>query len=156
SSQVGSTSIEPEHILAGLMRDHTGLVRGVLKDAGITPADIRADLAQAAISGPKLSTAVEIPFSPPVKRILQFAATEADTMNHNYVGSEHLLLALLGEEKTVAWDILTRRGLNLAQARSKVFEQIARNPQGVDGTTPYRGYATMQAANRIRDIRLTL
>src|SRR5215813_7577188 len=122
AAQVGSESIEPEHLLTGLMRERGGIIRGVLEDAGVTAAEISADLEKAISAGPGLSNAVEIPFSTPVKRILQFAADEADALTHGYIGTEHLLLALLREERTVACDVLTKRGLNLAQTRRKVVE----------------------------------
>jgi ATP-dependent Clp protease ATP-binding subunit ClpC len=156
ASQVSATSIEPEHVLAGLMRDHAGLVRGILKDAGITPAEVRADLPPSAIPKPKTPTHVEMPFSVPVQRLLQFAAEEADAMRLGYIGSEHLLLALLREEQTMVWDILTKRGLSLTQARRKVVELTAGNPRDVEKTTPISGDARLRAARRVQEIRLAL
>jgi len=156
TSQSGSTSIEPEHILLGLTRESVGIVRSILRDAGVTTDEIRADVERAVSPQPKLPTSVEIPFSAPVKRVLQCAVQEAEAFTHSYIGSEHLLLALLREEKTVAWEVLTKRGLSLTQARSRVAELTTRKTQPVDETTPYRGYARMQAANRISEIRLAL
>jgi ATP-dependent Clp protease ATP-binding subunit ClpC len=157
TSQSGSTSIEPEHILLGLTRESAGIVRTILRDAGVTTDEIRADLERAIRSQPKLPTSVEIPFSEAVKHVLQFAAQEADAFTHSYIGSEHLLLALLREEKTVAWEVLTTRGLSLTQARNRVAELLTlEGPERSKKTTLIRDEARMRAASRINEIRLAL
>ena len=158
ASQQGSESIEPEHILAGLLRERAGIPLAVLKGASTTPGQIRTDLELAIVTKPKLSTSVEIPFSPPVKRILQFAAEEADRLTHRYIGTEHLLLALLREEKTVAWDVLTKRGLSLTDARNKVVESLdRRSGEAEDGKTGLaRDDMRTRVLQRINEIRLML
>jgi len=155
TSQMGGIAIAPEHILVGLTRESVGIVRAILKDAGVTTDDVRADVQRSVTPGERTSTSVEIPFSASVQNVLRFAAQEADALGLSYIGSEHLLLGLLREEKTLAWDVLMGRGLRLADTRSKVAELTAGTRQ-TEQTRALSAQATKRTADRISEIRLTV
>ena len=72
----------------------------------------------------KVSTSVEIPFSAETKRVLQFAAEEADRLLHNYIGTEHLLLGILREERSVAASILMEKGMRLNTVREDIVQLL--------------------------------
>ena len=116
ASQFGQITIEPEHLLLGLLRDTRAL-------STIVPASlalIRQEIESGLVSTEKVSTSVEIPFSPSSKRVLQFAAQEADALGHRDIGSEHLLLGLLREEHSAAATVLGARGVRLSDVRDRV------------------------------------
>src|ERR1700730_996811 len=119
ASQLGSTSIDTEHLLLGLIREGKGLTERVFADAGIGFDEIRDEVLRVPARS-KTSTSAEIPFSAAGERVLQHAAQEADRLLHDYVGSEHLLLGLLSELGSAAADELTSRGLRLALGRGRV------------------------------------
>lgn len=121
-SQLGATTIETEHLLLGLIREAAPIVRHVLKDANISLEQLRRDVEGATASKPKISTSVEIPFAEDTRRVLQFAAEEADGLRHSYIGPEHLLLAMLRDERSFAGRVFARHGLALAPVRKTVCE----------------------------------
>ena len=97
ATQLGSTSIETEHLLLGLIREGKGLTSRILPDR-TCPWSIRKEIEGRTVFRDKVSTSVDIPFSPETKRVLQYSADEADRLQHTYIGTEHLLLGLLREE----------------------------------------------------------
>jgi ATP-dependent Clp protease ATP-binding subunit ClpC len=124
-SNLGATSIEPEHVLLGLIRENKGIVARILALSKISPDDIRSQIESRSAFREKVATSVEIPFSVETKRVLQFTAEEADRLGHSYIGTEHLLLALLREEHSVAASILTTLGLRLDEVRRTTAELSA-------------------------------
>jgi ATP-dependent Clp protease ATP-binding subunit ClpC len=122
SSQLGSTVIETEHLLLGLVREPRGVAGRMLEQAGIRPEQIRREIEAEVAAKPKISTSVEIPFAAEVKRVLEFAAEEADRLKHNYIGTEHVLAAMVREESSLAGRLLKRHGLRLDALRSMVKE----------------------------------
>lgn len=121
-SALGGERIETEHLLLALVREGKGLTSDVFERAQLTLDALRADVRTRMSGRQKFSTSVEIPFSEETKRILNWAATEADRLAHNYIGTEHLLLGILCEPETAAGQILTERGITGAALR----EEIAR------------------------------
>src|SRR5258705_550362 len=81
---------------------------------------IRKEIEGRTVFREKVSTSVEIPFSAETKRVLQFAAEEADRLLHNYIGTEHLLLGILREERSVAATILMEKGMRLNTVREDI------------------------------------
>jgi ATP-dependent Clp protease ATP-binding subunit ClpC len=132
ASQFGSLSIETEHVLLGLVREGKGIVRRVFDRAHVSLVDIRPEVERRVRHAEKISTSIEIPFSAETKRVLQFAAEEADRLEHDYIGTEHLLLGLLREEKSLAGSILAARGLRLDDVRSSIATLLASWPQMAD------------------------
>ena len=120
TSQLGARSIEGEHVLVGIVRAGRGVVTNVVAGAHLSIEDVRKEIERRAQPGERLPTSVELPFSPETKRILQYAAEEADRLLHNYIGIEHLLLGVLREEKSFAASILTSRGITLDSVRRQI------------------------------------
>ena len=119
TSQLGGVAIETEHVLLGLLRDNKGLTRTIFTRAQLTYADVHREI-EARGAGERVSTSVEIPFSAETKRVLQYAAAEADRLHHAHIGTEHLLLGVVREEPSVAASILTRHGLTLERTRESI------------------------------------
>jgi ATP-dependent Clp protease ATP-binding subunit ClpC len=124
ASQLGSVTIETEHLLLGLIREGKGLTSRIFARSHLSLENIRKEIEGRTIFREKVSTSVEIPFSTETKRALQFAAEEADRLLHNYIGTEHLLLGLLREERSVAALILTEKGMRLSSVREDVVQLL--------------------------------
>ena len=120
ASQLGSVSIETEHLLLGLIREGKGLTSRIFARSHLSLEAIRKEVEGRTVFREKVSTSVEIPFSAETKRVLQFAAEEADQLSHNYIGTEHLLLGILREEQSVAATILMEKGMRLATVREDI------------------------------------
>src|SRR3982751_1372797 len=138
ASQLGSISIETEHLLLGLIREGKGLTSRIFARSHLSLETIRKEIEGRTVFREKVSTSVEIPFSAEVKRVLQFAADEADRLLHNYIGTEHLLLGLLRGERCVAATALREAGLSLQQVREDVQTILAeRPPQNGEAAASY-------------------
>ena len=121
-SSLGGNAIDTEYLLLGLAREAKGFTSDVFDRAGLAFDALRDDLRERMAGRVKHSTSVEIPFSEETKRILNWAVSEADRLGHNYVGTEHLLLAILCEPETAAAQILAAHGIKRADVR----EELAR------------------------------
>jgi ATP-dependent Clp protease ATP-binding subunit ClpC len=124
ASQLGSISIETEHLLLGLIREGKGLTSRIFQRSHLSLDSIRKDIEGRTVFREKVSTSVEIPFSGETKRVLQYAAEEADRLLHNYIGTEHLLLGLLREERSVAASILMEKGMRLHAVREDIVQLL--------------------------------
>ncbi len=124
ASQLGSISIETEHLLLGLIREGKGLTSRIFARSHLALENIRKDIEGRTVFREKVSTSVEIPFSTETKRVLQFAAEEADRLLHNYIGTEHLLLGILREERSVASTILSEKGMRLNTVREDIVQLL--------------------------------
>ncbi|HYL69320.1 MAG TPA: SgcJ/EcaC family oxidoreductase [Candidatus Limnocylindria bacterium] len=113
ASQYGSPYIETEHLLLGLFREDKALAARLLHEHGSIEA-IRQEIESQIKINDRISTSVEVPLTQECIRILNFAVEEADLLNHRNIGTEHLLLGMLREEKCNAARILHARGLDLA------------------------------------------
>jgi ATP-dependent Clp protease ATP-binding subunit ClpC len=122
ASQYGSPYIETEHLLLGLMREDKALANRFLRTHGSIES-IRKEIESRITIRERISTSVEVPLSQECKRILNYAAEEAERLGHKHVGTEHLLLGILREEKCFGAEILTERGLRLSSLR----EELARS-----------------------------
>src|SRR5476649_606556 len=124
ASQLGSISIETEHLLLGLIREGKGLTSRIFARSHLSLENIRKEIEGRTVFREKVSTSVEIPFSAETKRVLQFAAEEADRLLHNYIGTEHLLLGILREERSVAASILMEKGMRLNTVREDIVSLL--------------------------------
>jgi ATP-dependent Clp protease ATP-binding subunit ClpC len=124
ASQLGSISIETEHLLLGLIREGKGLTSRIFARSHLSLENIRKEIEGRTVFREKVSTSVEIPFSAETKRVLQFAAEEADRLLHNYIGTEHLLLGILREERSVAASILMEKGMRLNTVRDDIIQLL--------------------------------
>jgi ATP-dependent Clp protease ATP-binding subunit ClpC len=124
ASQLGSPYIETEHLLLGLLREDKALSRRLLP--GTTPQWIRGQIEAKTTIREKVSTSVDLPISNECKRVLTYAAEEAEKLSHKHIGTEHLLLGLLREEKTLAAELLQEAGVRLEAARETIskFEPV--------------------------------
>lgn len=119
SSQFGSPYIETEHLLLGLLREDKELTHRFLRGEGNIEA-IRKQIEDATDIREKTSTSVDLPLSNEGKRVLVYAAEEAERLAHKHIGTEHLLLGLLREEKSFAAQILHERGLRISAVREEL------------------------------------
>ena len=116
ASQFGSPDIETEHLLLGLLREDKALTNRILRSHASVES-IRQQIEGHTTIREKVSTSVDLPLSNESKRVLVYAGEEAERLNHKHIGTEHLLLGLLREEKSLAAQILMERGLQLGQVR---------------------------------------
>jgi ATP-dependent Clp protease ATP-binding subunit ClpC len=121
ASQLGSGAIETEHLLLGLIREGKGLTSRLFAKSRLSMEQIRKDVEGRSPSREKVPTSLEIPLSNESKRVLAHAAEEAERMLHNYIGTEHILLGLMREEKGAAAAILGERGMRLAGVREDIL-----------------------------------
>src|SRR5947207_12100311 len=121
--QVGAPAIEPEHLLLGLMREDKTLAGRFFPRAQITIESIRREIEGRTILRERIPTSVELPLAPETKRVLHFSHDESDRLQHRHIGTEHLLLGLLREERSMAAQILVERGLRLAAVRDEIARQ---------------------------------
>jgi uncharacterized protein (TIGR03435 family) len=128
-SQLGSSAVEPEHILLGLLDEDKGLGSRILARTGVALDDFRSDIVRHLTAREKVPESDEIPFSASCERALQYAPEEADRLLHSYVGTEHLLLGLLREESSVAAEVLAARGLRIEAVREAIVELLRRGEQ---------------------------
>ena len=124
ASQLGSISIETEHLLLGLIREGKGLTSRIFARSHLSLESIRKEIEGRTVFREKVSTSVEIPFSTETKRVLQHAAEEADRLLHNYIGTEHLLLGILREERSTAASLLSEKGMRLNTAREDIVQLL--------------------------------
>ncbi|MEW6734723.1 MAG: ATP-dependent Clp protease ATP-binding subunit [Acidobacteriota bacterium] len=125
ASQFGAPAIEAEHILLGLMREDKGLTNRFFRHSQASIESIRKEIEGRTILREKVSTSVDLPLSPEAKRVLAYAAEESERLQHRHIGTEHLLLGLLREEKSVAAEILHERGLRLNAIRDELMRSSA-------------------------------
>ncbi len=143
ASQYGSPYIETEHLLMGILRQDKTLTKRFLQSAASVES-IRKQIESQTTAGTKISTSVDLPLSDESKRVLAYAAEEAERLGHKHIGTEHLLLGLLREEKCFAANLLKERDVRLDWIRA----ELAKNPQPV--TTPPAAPASL--AEPFRDL----
>jgi ATP-dependent Clp protease ATP-binding subunit ClpC len=119
ASQFGSPFIETEHLLLGLLREDKALTNRFLRSHASIEA-IRKQIEGRTPIREKVSTSVDLPLSQECKRVLAYAAEEAERLTHKHIGTEHLLLGLLREDKSFAAEILHERGLRLSTLREEL------------------------------------
>src|SRR6187431_2916720 len=146
ATQMGSTSIETEHLLLGLIREGKGLTSRIFARSHLSLDGIRKEVEGRTVFREKVATSVDIPFSADTKRVLQFAAEEADRLLHTYIGTEHLLLGILREERSVAASILYEKGMRLASVREDIVQLLN------EKTAPARPKETPLLAEFSRDL----
>src|SRR5579875_1240456 len=119
ASQFGSSYIETEHLLLGLLREDKALTNRFLR-SHTSIESIRKQIEGRTTIREKVSTSVDLPLSQECKRVLAYAAEEAERLSHKHIGTEHLLMGLLREEKSFAAEILHERGLRLSALREEL------------------------------------
>ncbi len=147
ASQFGSPYIETEHLLLGLLREDKALTNRFLRSHASVES-IRKQIEGHTTIREKVSTSVDLPLSNECKRVLAYAAEEAERLSHKHIGTEHLLLGLLREEKCFAAEILHERGLRLPAIR----EELQRSTQEKTPATAARARESSLLAEFSRDL----
>ena len=119
ASSFGSPYIETEHLLLGVLREDKALTNRFLRSHASVES-IRKQIEDHTTIREKTSTSVDLPISNECKRVLAYAAEEAERLSHPHIGTEHMLLGLLREEKSFAAEILKERGLRLPAVREEL------------------------------------
>ena len=122
--------IGTEHILLGLVKEGSGVAANVLKNLDIDLRKIRLEVEKIVQSGPDMAAVVLLgrrPLTARVKKAIEYSIEEARNLNHNYVGTEHLLLGLLREQEGVAAQVLMNLGLKLEDVREEVLNLLGHN-----------------------------
>jgi ATP-dependent Clp protease ATP-binding subunit ClpC len=119
ASQFGQPYIESEHLMLGILREDKALTNRFLRSHASVES-IRKQVQEHTMIREKVSTSVDLPLSNDCKQVLTYAAEEAEQLGHKHIGTEHLLLGLLREEKCFAAQILHERGLRLLAIREEL------------------------------------
>jgi 1-pyrroline-5-carboxylate dehydrogenase len=138
ASSFGSPYIESEHLLLGLLREDKALTNRFLRSNAAVESFREQVVARAAVRE-KTSTSIDLPLANPVKRVLAYADEEAELLGHLHIGTEHLLLGLLREEKSFAAEMLTERGVQLEAVREDLRRVAEQQPE--EGLVGYRSTA---------------
>jgi ATP-dependent Clp protease ATP-binding subunit ClpC len=114
-----------EHILLGLIREGEGVAAAVLQNLNVDLEEIQQKIEETVKKGKAAAAAgPDLPYTSRAKKVLELAMTEARELNHSYVGTEHLLLGLLREEKGIAAQVLTDAGVSLEQSRAETLRLL--------------------------------
>jgi len=116
--------IGTEHVLLGLIKEGSGVAANVLKNLDIDLRKIRLEVEKLVQSGPDMVTMGKLPQTPRAKKVIEYSMEEARNLNHNYVGTEHILLGLLREQEGVAAQVLMNLGLKLEEVREEVLNLL--------------------------------
>ncbi len=126
--------IGTEHILLGLIKEGSGVAANVLKNLDVDLRKIRLEVEKLVQSGPDMVTMGKLPQTPRAKKVIEYSMEEARNLNHNYVGTEHILLGLLREQEGVAAQVLMNLGLKLEEVREEVLNLLGHGLEGVEGS----------------------
>jgi hypothetical protein len=135
--------IGSEHILLGLLREEQGLAARVLQHLGVTLEGVREQVVRIVGSGEEVTGGQQIPFTPRAKKIMELALREARSMSHDYIGTEHLLLAIVREHDGVAMRILLDLDADAEKIRNLVIGMLSgpsgrRGPRAIPAVAPFR------------------
>ncbi|MBX3426699.1 MAG: ATP-dependent Clp protease ATP-binding subunit [Pirellulales bacterium] len=122
--------IGTEHVLLGLIKEGSGVAANVLKNLDVDLRKIRLEVEKLVQSGPDMVTMGKLPQTPRAKKVIEYSMEEARHLNHNYVGTEHILLGLLREQEGVAAQVLMNLGLKLEEVREEVLNLLGHGLEG--------------------------
>ncbi len=125
--------IGTEHVLLGLIKEGSGVAANVLKNLDVDLRKIRLEVEKLVQSGPDMVTMGRLPQTPRAKKVIEYSMEEARNLNHNYVGTEHILLGLLREQEGVAAQVLMNLGLKLEDVREEVLNLLGHGIEGGEG-----------------------
>ena len=135
--RLGHNFVGTEQILLGLIGEGTGIGPKVLKSMGVNLKDARVEVEKIIGRGSGF-VAVEIPFTPRAKRVLELSLEEARQLGHNYIGTEHLLLGLIREGEGVAARVLENLSVDLSKVRSQIIRSLGENTEVASGSNTAR------------------
>jgi ATP-dependent Clp protease ATP-binding subunit ClpC len=122
--------IGTEHILLGLVHEGSGVAANVLENLEVDLEKVRLEVEKLVKPAPDVVTMGQLPFTPRAKKVLEYAIDEARALDHNYVGTEHLLLGLLREQEGLAAQVLMNLALKLEEVRAEVLDFLGAENQG--------------------------
>ena len=125
--------IGTEHVLLGLIKEGSGVAANVLKNLDVDLRKIRLEVEKLVQSGPDMVTMGKLPQTPRAKKVIEYSMEEARNLNHNYVGTEHILLGLLREQEGVAAQVLMNLGLKLEEVREEVLNLLGHGMESGEG-----------------------
>ncbi len=128
--------IGTEHVLLGLVKEGSGVAANVLENLDVDLEKVRLEVEKLVKPAPDVVTMGQLPFTPRAKKVLEFAIDEARALDHNYVGTEHLLLGLLREQEGLAAQVLMNLGLKLEDVRNEVMEFLGAETQQSKDSEP--------------------
>ena len=131
--------IGTEHILLGLVKEGSGVAANVLKNLDVDLRKIRIEVEKIVQTGPDMVTMGKLPQTPRAKKVIEYAMDEARNLNHNYVGTEHLLLGLLREQEGVAAQVLMNLTLKLEDVRDEVLNLLGHGMESAEAGSEERG-----------------
>jgi ATP-dependent Clp protease ATP-binding subunit ClpC len=140
--------IGTEHILLGLVKEGSGVAANVLKNLDIDLRKIRLEVEKIVQAGPDMVTMGKLPQTPRAKKVIEYSIEEARNLNHNYVGTEHLLLGLLREQEGVAAQVLMNLGLKLEDVREEVLNLLGHNMDSGESTSGGGGGGGERTTNK--------
>jgi ATP-dependent Clp protease ATP-binding subunit ClpC len=135
--RLGHNFVGTEQVLLGLIGENTGIGPKVLKSMGVNLKDARMEVEKIIGRGSGF-VAVEIPFTPRAKRVLELSLEEARQLGHNYIGTEHLLLGLIREGEGVAARVLENLDVDLSKVRSQIVRSLGENTEVTSGSSAAR------------------
>ena len=136
--RLGHNFVGTEQILLGLIGEGTGVAAKVLKSLGVNLKDSRIEVEKIIGRGSGF-VAVEIPFTPRAKRVLELSLEEARQLGHNYIGTEHLLLGLIREGEGVAARVLENLSIDLTKVRTQVIRMLGETAEVGSGANSSKG-----------------
>ncbi len=136
--RLGHNFVGTEQILLGLIGEGTGVAAKVLKSLGVNLKDSRIEVEKIIGRGSGF-VAVEIPFTPRAKRVLELSLEEARQLGHNYIGTEHLLLGLIREGEGVAARVLENLNIDLTKVRTQVIRMLGETAEVGSGASTTKG-----------------
>ncbi len=139
--------IGTEHILLGLVKEGSGVGANVLKNLDVDLRKVRLEVEKLVRAGPEMVTMGKLPQTPRAKKVIEYAIEEARNLNHNYVGTEHILLGLLREHDGVAAQVLMNLGLKLEDVREEVLNLLGAGAE-TDSEMAVGGHAESSSSSK--------
>ncbi len=134
ASRLGHDEVATQHILLALLRQNPSVAASAIESFGVRLDQVARRLEETAKRGPEPhELRTDLPYSPRAKKVLELAMAEARGLNHSHVGTHHLLLGLIREEKGIAAQVLTSFGISIDAARTHVLEILSSGKQDDDG-----------------------
>ncbi len=154
--RLGHNFVGTEHLLLGLVREGDGLAMAILKKLSVNMSTLKGEVEKVVSVGTQVSPAGEVPFTPQAKKVLEYAISEARSMGHNYIGTEHLLLGLVREGEGIASLVLRDVGVTVAAAKAQAQELLGEQATKAAGTgrTPALDEFGVELTNMARQGKL--
>lgn len=146
--ELGHRYIGSEHIVSGLIKEGSGVAAKLLEKDGITHEKVIGKIKELTGSAEPLSLETELALTPRTKRILQLSAIEARNMGHSYIGTEHILMAILRDGESVGVKVLLALGLNISDAYGEIVGSVS---EGTTEPSKAGPYANAHKANEKTD-----